>query len=457
MVLAGCGKKDAGSVVNDLDQLVGKMDSYQASGTMTLQTGQEPQDYQVEVWYKSKNYYRISLVNEKKDISQIVLRNDEGVFVLTPHLNKSFRFKSDWPENQGQVYLYQSLVQSIVADKARQFTVDNGAYVFDVTANYQNASNLARQRIWLNKKNYAPQHVEVSDANANIKVIVDFKQFVFGKKFDKDSFDMKRNMTAGKMDTPPAGDQKSNGAVDPTIKSLTKPEVDKPTAGTVTPEDKAVSGTIDPVTGATIVTDPGDAALSGTDVNGTKDPADKAVGKTDKTDKTVTESVVKPADPVANPVASINPAKPADPVANPADSANPAEPVKNPAAPVNPVKPPEAKLTFGIIEPSYTPDGVKQPEIAQITLAGAQAILMRYSGDYHYSIVESKPQAEEAMATLLNGNIVDLGFTLAVITGDELKTLQWLENGLEFKLSSGDLPEEEMIKIAMAFEGQSSK
>ena len=32
----------------------------------------------------------------QKDQSQIILRNEEGVFVLTPALNKSFRFQSDW-------------------------------------------------------------------------------------------------------------------------------------------------------------------------------------------------------------------------------------------------------------------------------------------------------------------------------------------------------------------------
>jgi outer membrane lipoprotein-sorting protein len=358
MVLAGCGKKDAGSVVSDLDKLVGSMDSYQASGTMTIQTGQEPQDYQVEVWYKTKHYYRISLVNAKKDISQIVLRNDEGVFVLTPHLNKSFRFKSDWPENQGQVYLYQSLVQSIVADKDRQFTTDKSAYVFDVAANYQNASNLARQRIWLNKKDYAPQHVEVSDANANIKVIVDFKQFEFGKKFDKDSFDMKRNLTAWNMSTVPTIEQQN----------------------------------------------------------------------VEKVDKVKTDAAAKVGDEKTT-TGSKDPAK----------------------------KPEELKLTFGSIEPGYTPDGVTQQDITEITLAGAKAILMRYTGDYHYSIVQSKPQVQEATASALNGEIVDLGFTLAVITGDENKTMEWLDNGMEFKLSTGDLPKDEMINVAMSIEGQSSK
>jgi hypothetical protein len=57
----------------------------------------------------------------------------------------------------------------------------------------------------------------------------------------------------------------------------------------------------------------------------------------------------------------------------------------------------------------------------------------------------------------MNGQIIDLGFTLGVLTGNDLKTLEWIENGMEFKLSSGDLPQEEMIKVAMAFQGQSSK
>jgi outer membrane lipoprotein-sorting protein len=426
LVLAGCGKKDASTVVNDLDKLVGSLESYQASGTMTLQTGQEPQDYQVEVWYKSKHFYRISLVNEKKDISQIVLRNDEGVFVLTPHLNKSFRFQSDWPENQGQVYLYQSLVKSIIADKTRQFTIDNGAYVFDVVANYQNASNFARQRIWLDKKNYAPQHVEVSDANANIKVIVDFKTFEFGKKFDKDSFDMKRNMTAWNMITTPAVKQ---DGVDKTNTVNSDAPVTDPTADAAKTDTTVTDATADAAKTGKTVTDSTKTDAAKTDEQkaaaDAKNPAtDPAAGADAKTDGKTVDSATNPA----------------------ADT-----------APIPAADPKTSELTFGLVEPGYIPQGVQQQEIKELTVAGAKALLMRYTGDYHYSILESKPQAHEAAATALNGEIVDLGFTLGVITGDELKTLEWMYSGIEFKLSTGDLPKDEMIKIAMAVEDQSGK
>lgn len=198
LFLAGCGvKKEANDVVKDLAQVLGNMKSYEASGSMLLYTGAQPLEYDVEVWYQSPHYYRIALTNTSKDITQIVLRNDEGVFILTPHLNKSIRFQSDWPSAQGQVYLYQTLLKSILDDQERLFAIDevSSAYVFDVIAAYDNSS-LARQKIWLNSKTYAPEHVEIVDEQKNVIVVVEFDHFHFGKQFEPYSFDRERNLAS---------------------------------------------------------------------------------------------------------------------------------------------------------------------------------------------------------------------------------------------------------------------
>lgn len=196
LVLSACGgTKDAESVVKDLEKYVSSMESYQGNGTMTLHTGQQPLTYQVEVSYQTPHFYRIKLTNEEKDITQIVLRNDEGVFVLTPKLNKVFRFQSDWPQNQGQVYLYQTLAQSIIVDNSRLFAVDENAYVFDVMASYNNGS-LARQKIWLDKSDLSPVQVEVSDTNSSVVVDVKFDDFEFGAKFEPSVFQTEANMQA---------------------------------------------------------------------------------------------------------------------------------------------------------------------------------------------------------------------------------------------------------------------
>jgi outer membrane lipoprotein-sorting protein len=201
--LVGCGDKSVDEVVKDLDQAVAGLQSYKGGGTMTIHAGQLPQEYDVEVWYQQPEYYRIAITSKEKEITQIVLKNDDGVFVLTPHLKKSFRFQSDWPQNQGQVYLYQSLVHSILEDRERQFAVEGDAYVFDVAANYQNSS-LARQKIWLTKDEYAPRHVEVSDDQANVLVAVDFTTFSFDEKFDKKDFDMQSNLVSWDIQSLPA-------------------------------------------------------------------------------------------------------------------------------------------------------------------------------------------------------------------------------------------------------------
>ncbi|XID92930.1 DUF4367 domain-containing protein [Paenibacillaceae bacterium WGS1546] len=259
--LAGCGSKNADSIVKDLDKVVDKMESYEGSGTMTLHTGQQPLEYKVEVMYQKPDLYRIALTNAKRDITQIVLRNDEGVFVLTPQLNKSYRFQSEWPKNQGQVYLFQTLAHSILMDNSRQFTKDKDSYVFDVMAgNYQNGS-FARQKIWLQQDNYAPKHVEVSDANGNTMVEVTFDSFEFGKKFDKSAFDMTKNMnlTPKEENKPgedagasPDGSAAPSASPDPEATAspdaTTAPSEDQPTLGeeAETPDQPTVFSVVEP-------------------------------------------------------------------------------------------------------------------------------------------------------------------------------------------------------------------
>ncbi|SFS89483.1 LolA family protein [Marininema halotolerans] len=191
--VSGCGEKSTDEVVGDLSKRSDTMESYKSVGKMKIQTGNAPQEYDVEVWYKKPNFYRVSLKNTQKDVTQILLRNEQGVFVLTPQLEKSFRFQSDWPENSGQVYLYQSLLESIIDDSKRKMTHKKNRYQFEVVANYPQNQTLKTQRIWMND-DYHPQKVEVLDGEQKVMVEVKFNRFEAEPTFDKDAFDMKRNM-----------------------------------------------------------------------------------------------------------------------------------------------------------------------------------------------------------------------------------------------------------------------
>ncbi|WP_063564445.1 outer membrane lipoprotein-sorting protein [Paenibacillus sp. O199] len=384
-LLAACGKKDAAAVVKDLNEVVGEMESYQGAGVMTLHTGDTPQQYKVEVWHQKPSYYRIALTNAKKDVTQIVLRNDEGVFVLTPSQNKSFRFQSNWPDNQGQVYLYETLIRSITGDSTRQFADEKESYVFDVAANY-NTHALVRQKIWLNKSDYAPKQVEVSDSNANVVVDVKFDSFKFGTEFEKDAFDMQRNMTAatengGKVGTDsgaaPAGEGK---------------ETTNPQAATEEGSASNPSGTV----------------------------SDGQTGVSDNAEQQGSE--------------------------DPASGKGSEEPTS---------AEPEGTGSFGVIQPTYAPEGVKLKDDQIVEGSGDYSVMLRYEGTYNYTIFEARPQ--DRAVSLAPSSVVDLGFTLGMLSGDALQTLTWMTDGVEYRITSADLPQNEMVQIATSMQEESGK
>lgn len=202
LVLAGCGEKSQADVVQALEKKIEEMSGYKAKGKMTLQTGSEPQEYEIEIWHKGPTYYRVNLKNSQKDQSQMILRNDEGVFVLTPALNKSFRFQSDWPQNSSQAYLFESLVNDIVKDTEAKFNVAEDNYVFETKTNYQNNKMLPAQEITFNKKDLAPKMVKVMDTDRNPLVVVEFTNFEFNASFDDNSFDVEKNMSSAQIEVP---------------------------------------------------------------------------------------------------------------------------------------------------------------------------------------------------------------------------------------------------------------
>ncbi|QHW33096.1 outer membrane lipoprotein carrier protein LolA [Paenibacillus rhizovicinus] len=413
-VLAGCGTKDAESVVKDLDKTLSSLDSYTGKGEMTLYTGQQPLVYQVEVSYQKPQYYRIALTNAKKDITQIVLRNDEGVFVLTPRLNKVFRFQSDWPANQGQVYLYQTLVQSILLDNSRQFAVDNDAYVFDVMANYQNGS-LARQKIWLNKSDYAPNKVEVSDANNAVMVSVKFDSFKFGSKLEKSVFDTQKN-----MGTPAAGGDQA---------TMASPDND--------------SNASNANNGAN-----SENAAATTDNSSNAAAQDNA----NQADNAATNSNADNADNAGN--------KNGD---NPDNNAstnedNSSGDTSDSSAVTDDSTSASADSTFTGMDAMYLPEGVSEQDSQNIVFGGNPGIMIRYTGTYDYTLIETQPKDVAVSST--KGDLVDMGFTYGSVSGDDQqRTLTWTYEGTEFRITSGtdNLPVDEMVKVAQSVQGEMSK
>jgi outer membrane lipoprotein-sorting protein len=191
--LVGCGKYDDKDVVKDLSRKIDNSKGYYLEGEMEITNNDDIFKYNVNVSYESKNLYRVSLKNQANNHEQIILKNNDGVYVLTPSLNKSFKFQSEWPYNNSQVYLLQSLVKDLKTDSKKKFEEKDNYYVFTTKVNYPNNHKLTSQVMYLDK-NLTFKEVDVLDENNNPQIKMKFNSIDMKATFDNNYFSLSENM-----------------------------------------------------------------------------------------------------------------------------------------------------------------------------------------------------------------------------------------------------------------------
>lgn len=187
LLLVGCGAQNQEAVLKDLTDLKQNLKSYESKATMTVTANNTQQKYYIETWYQSPNYYRIALGNDEKQITQVILRNDDGIFVVSPQLKKSFRFKGDWAENSGHVYLYHAAVDRVLQAQDKKFTSDKSSVSFSMKMEPENPL-ISTQRVTLKAGGYEPQQIALLDKEEKTVVTVDYSSFKTGVDFKKDAF-----------------------------------------------------------------------------------------------------------------------------------------------------------------------------------------------------------------------------------------------------------------------------
>lgn len=170
--LAGCGKFDSDKELNKFVNKINKLNSYYLKGTMEISNNEDIYNYKIDAAYKKGNY-KISLINTTNDHEQIILKNSDGVYVVTPSLNKSFKFQSEWPDNSSQAYVLSSLAKDIKSDTNKIIEETKNNYIVKVKVNYPNNPSLVYEKIYFDK-DMDLKMVEVYDENDLVKMKVVF-------------------------------------------------------------------------------------------------------------------------------------------------------------------------------------------------------------------------------------------------------------------------------------------
>ena len=198
-LISGCGKYTVKDAEKDLENKINKLNGYNLTGEMEIINNDDVYKYDVDVSYSKSDKFRVSLKNKTNNHEQIILKNTEGVYVLTPTLNKSFKFQSDWPYNNSQVYLLQTLLSDIQNDSEKEFKETSDNYIFTTGVNYPNNSNLVKQKIYFDKK-LNPTKVEVLNDNEDVLINMTFKKVDLKAEFKNNYFSLDNNMKVSKTD-----------------------------------------------------------------------------------------------------------------------------------------------------------------------------------------------------------------------------------------------------------------
>ena len=200
LISAGCGKYGEKDVVKDLSSKVNKANAYKLDGNLEIVNNDEVYNYNIEVSYKKDNYYKVSLTNVNNNHTQIILKNNDGVYVLTPSLNKSFKFQSDWPYSNSQIYLLSALLSDITNDNNRTFKETDNGYIFSTKVNYPNNKELIRQDIELSKK-LKFKTVKVYNSKDVLCMTMKFNDIDYSPTFKKNYFELDTIMSSYTTDS----------------------------------------------------------------------------------------------------------------------------------------------------------------------------------------------------------------------------------------------------------------
>ena len=181
-------EKKADAVFNDLT-------SYTLKGEMEINKGEDIKNYIMEVNYKKTDdnqLFKVSLFDKNLNQEQILLRNQEGVFVVTPSLNQIFKFEGDWPLNSPKPYLIQTMFEVLKQEDTKTEKTKDGTLIKS-NVNYPNNKSYKYQEILFDKES-KPISVHIYDEDKTLQLQILFSSVEFNNPIEDELFVSPKNL-----------------------------------------------------------------------------------------------------------------------------------------------------------------------------------------------------------------------------------------------------------------------
>lgn len=182
-------KKDSfeKSTIETLEALT----SYELKGDMEIVKGEDVKTYSLNVGYlkeEKQDFFKVSITDKELNQTQNILRNESGVYVVTPSLNQIFKFEGNWPLNSLKPYLMQSMVE-VLKDESAEIKKHEKHYFVCADVYYPNNSNFKKQEMKFDKDGKI-QEVMIKDDKDVEQLKIVFHDVEYEKKWKKSDFEV---------------------------------------------------------------------------------------------------------------------------------------------------------------------------------------------------------------------------------------------------------------------------
>lgn len=216
-LLSGCTKGTKEEKAKDvfLNQIE-EATSYSMNADLEVIKNDSTVNFKMEVLYEAPALFKVTYINNANNSRQVLLKNTDGVYVLSPELNKEFKFESNWPLNSSHIYILNKIASDLKEDEASTTSSDENHYLIKSAITHKIRKDLVTQTIYLDKKDYSLKAITFDNEEKAVMTLT-VSELNFNVKHANDAFNVNSIMDS---ETSIMGEGSLDIVTDVTVKDL---------------------------------------------------------------------------------------------------------------------------------------------------------------------------------------------------------------------------------------------
>jgi|SRR5690554_3742847 len=198
LLMVGCGKK--GDIETEFMKKLSDSKSYKVEGMMETFYNNDRKQSEFLVYYKEPDLIKVTIKSLENNDQQIILKNENGVYVLVPSVNKNFKIQSSWPANASYPYLLQSLAKDIANEENPIRTENETMVELETETKMHTDANVVKQKIVFQKASGLPTEVKVYNQDGDMYIRCVFNSIELDYNLSASEFEVDESLSYARLE-----------------------------------------------------------------------------------------------------------------------------------------------------------------------------------------------------------------------------------------------------------------